>query len=150
MPHNEYRILVTGSRVWRWPRLLESALAETVKHAPGASIVIVHGKCDPCDPQGRKIFWGPAHRHEGELWGADWLAHKYALSQGWRSEAHPADWARYGKPAGMRRNAEMVKLGADRCLGFPVMPDSPGTIGCVNLAVQAGIPVCTYPMREGA
>lgn len=55
-------------------------------------------------------------------------------------EAHPADWKRHGKAAGMIRNREMVALGADLCIAFP-LPQSKGTFGCIREAEKAGIEV---------
>lgn len=58
-------------------------------------------------------------------------------------DPHPADWATHGKPAGMIRNGDMVRFGADEVLAYPD-PDSVGTYGCVDLAVRAGIPTRIY------
>jgi hypothetical protein len=41
-----------------------------------------------------------------------------ARTPGYQIEAHPADWHRYGRAAGHRRNAEMITLGADGCVAF--------------------------------
>ena len=46
----------------------------------------------------------------GSVRGADQLADVIARGLGWTPEAHPADWARYGRAAGYRRNAAMVAL----------------------------------------
>lgn len=130
------RILVTGSRAWTDGGLIARALfgaVESLSDREGR-IVLVHGGAR----------------------GADSIAHQIWLRGFWRQrmipadlaqpEVHPADWVRYGRAAGHRRNAEMVALGADICLAFP-LGDSPGTRGCVALAEKAGIPVVVH---EGA
>ena len=119
-----YRVLVTGSRTWDdkdfiW-NMLDVLLAE-LRH-----VIIVHGACPK---------------------GAD------AIAQGWvrhhlinrrnsqvRAERHPADWQQHGRAAGFRRNAEMVRLGADLCLAF-VRDNSRGATNCADLAERAGIEV---------
>ena len=68
------------------------------------------------------------------------MAARIARELGWEIESHPAEWKTYGKAAGMRRNAEMVALGADLCLAFPT-PASIGTYGCMEMARKAGIKV---------
>jgi hypothetical protein len=59
---------------------------------------------------------------------------------GFTAEPHPADWAQHGKAAGMIRNREMVALGADVVLAFP-LGRSPGTRGCIRTAEEAGLTV---------
>ena len=59
---------------------------------------------------------------------------------GYGTEAHPADWTRYGRGAGYRRNAETIALGADGCVAF-IRGGSPGSTDTVRLARVAGIPV---------
>lgn len=139
------RILVTGSRYWRHPILIERALTQAAP--PNRRIIIVHGQCDPRTPEGRPVPWDKAASWDGELLGADWHAHVAAIRLGWETDPHPANWTLYGKRAGHIRNAEMVKLGADVCLGFP-LDDSSGTKGCLKLAVDANIPVRSYPMKR--
>lgn len=41
--------------------------------------------------------------------GADALGERYAKENGFKIERHAADWKRYGRGAGPRRNAEMAK-----------------------------------------
>lgn len=72
--------------------------------------------------------------------GADKLADDVGREMGLDIERHPADWGKYHRGAGMIRNMEMVKLGADVCLAFPT-EESVGTIRCMDAARKAGIPV---------
>jgi hypothetical protein len=73
--------------------------------------------------------------------GANAIAAAYAArTPGYRTEAHPADWDRYGRGAGYRRNAEMIALGADGCAAF-IRSGSPGSTHAVQLARAASIPV---------
>jgi hypothetical protein len=122
-----YRVLVTGSRTWDDPEAVVFELAGlSLQHAP---IVVIHGKARD---------------------GADRFAHLAAQALAVREEPHPADWAKHNRRAGMIRNAEMVKAGADVCLAF-IMPcrlascdrgDPHGTHGathCADLAEKAGI-----------
>lgn len=75
--------------------------------------------------------------------GADHMADILAPAHGYEIERYPADWKTYGKPAGYRRNADMVNLGADICLAFP-LGASKGTRMCMRLASEAGIPVLNF------
>ena len=44
----------------------------------------------------------------GACRGADLLGERYAREHGWAIEQFPADWNRYGKSAGIRRNQTMI------------------------------------------
>jgi hypothetical protein len=120
-----YRILVTGSR--NWP--------------DGDEYLIYRAILRWLDGQGWTFGSdpNPVVVHGGAR-GVDTISDKWATSHGWVSECHPADWKRWGRSAGHRRNAEMVALGADVCLAFP-LGASPGTRGCMRLAWEAGIRV---------
>ncbi len=122
------RILVTGSRRWRDVETIREAL---VRHYSPTAILVT-GACPT---------------------GADAIAERIWHDLGGELERHPADWHRYGRPAGPRRNHEMVALGASVCLAF-ILDSSPGATGCVALIQAAGIPVelhegCATGCRPG-
>ena len=119
------RILVTGSRNFLDKELAQQAIvwASNVAGIKNpADVTVVHGA-------GR---------------GADTTLAEVAEFLGCEVEAHPARWEELGKKAGPVRNQEMVQLGADVCLAFP-LPGSRGTLHCMQEATKAGIPVinCT-------
>lgn len=127
------RILVTGSRGWANSGLISFELGRAIGELErdGSRVVVVHGAA----PR-----------------GADAIAERACQLHGVETEPHPADWERFGKAAGSRRNAEMVALGPVLCLAF-VLPcsdrkcqrprphDSHGTSDCMRKAEAAGIPV---------
>ncbi|MGN7187025.1 DUF2493 domain-containing protein [Microbacterium enclense] len=122
------RVLVAGSREWpdtfEVDRRLDQALAQA------GEFTLVHGA---------------AAR------GVDAMADAWAARTGIPVERHPAQWGRHDnrcppwhlplatcKRAGMRRNAEMVALGADLCLVF-IRDSSPGSTHTLRTATAAGI-----------
>lgn len=46
----------------------------------------------------------------GHATGADSLGERYAKENDLQCELHPADWDRFGKSAGPKRNAEMAEV----------------------------------------
>jgi len=117
-----YRILVTGSRNWSdWQTLSRGIFGAW------------HDAADPC----------PVTIIQGGASGADLLAAQLARKCGWNVETHPADWARYGRAAGFRRNDELVALGAYVCLVF-IKYGSRGATHTADLAEKAGIRVMRY------
>lgn len=125
------RILITGSRTWTDRDAIRHALETVLDQCAGdcfehiSEVTVVHGAAR----------------------GADRIAGEIATELGCKVEAHPADWDRHGKSAGPIRNSEMVRLGADVCLAFP-MQRSVGTRHCMQLARAAGISVCCYEQTE--
>jgi YspA, cpYpsA-related SLOG family len=116
-----YRVLVTGSRTWCASSIVYEAL-NRIAADTRMPLVVVHGGAR----------------------GADALASTWVKAKpydyGATEEEHKADWKRYGRAAGFRRNAEMVALGADLCLAF-IRDGSRGATHCADLAEKAGIPV---------
>jgi hypothetical protein len=92
------RVIVCGSRNWN----NRAVIADTLNN-----LVLEHDWRFP-DPV---IVHGAAR-------GADRLAADEAGKAGMIVEAHPADWDRYGKRAGIVRNEEMAAAGADLCVAF--------------------------------
>lgn len=111
------RALVTGSREYTDHRQIHDVLRRL---APGS--IVVHG--------GAK--------------GADRLCRDTALGLGLTVEEHLPDWKGLGRSAGFKRNALMVKLGADRCYAFFSNPESKGTQHTVDLAIKAGIKTVSF------
>lgn len=71
--------------------------------------------------------------------GADSLGEKYAQERGYEVAKYPAEWERYGKSAGYRRNAAMAE-NADALVAFWDQK-SPGTRHMINLAKEKGLKV---------
>lgn len=138
MPGTEpYRILVTGSRTWDDHDTVRAALTVAVYQQLPA--VVVHGAC----PSGADAI-------------ASWWVRQMGRNLDLAEEPHRADWDRYGRQAGYRRNAHMVSLGANTCLAFiapcarpgcrkPKPHGSHGATHAADLAEKAGIPVRRWP-----
>lgn len=113
------RVIVTGSRDWTDRGAVRRALAAVADERGWPGMTVVHGACST---------------------GADVFASQWARDVLLREERWPADWERFGRAAGPRRNAAMVAAGADLVLAFP-LGRSYGTRGCMRLAAAAGIEV---------
>ncbi len=130
------RVLITGSRNWRYPATIHRVL-ETVA-ATASGLTVVHGGAQ----------------------GADRMAGDYARDRGWNVDPHPADWptcapdckpghrrrgrrGEYCPTAGHRRNAAMVATRPDIVLAF-WRDHSSGTRNCLDLAKAAGLPIGPY------
>ena len=121
------RLLITGSRYFNDAGLMSAAISDAVSTLRGFGfdrVVLVHGGAR----------------------GADMLAAHIGKSMGLEIEAHPARWDVYGKAAGPVRNKEMVELGADLVLAFPV-GESRGTRGCMRLARERGCAIVNVTGR---
>ena len=75
----------------------------------------------------------------GTASGADSLGERYAEERGYDVIRFPADWEKYGKSAGYRRNAEMAR-NADALIAF-WDGNSRGTRHMIEIAVDAKMPV---------
>jgi len=93
--------------------------------------------CKVCDKALKRlkkveIVSGTAH-------GADVLGEKYAKEKNYSLKQFPANWDKYGKSAGYRRNAEMAEY-ADALIVF-WDGKSKGTKHMIDLAEKAKIEV---------
>jgi hypothetical protein len=122
------RIIVTGSR-----NLKDSAIvSKYLDRVPAwlgveaSDVTVVHGGAN----------------------GADELAACWARAHGAAIEEHRADWDAYGFGAGPKRNAAMVALGADICVGFwDSKRQRSGTLDCLSRADEAMIPTLTIKVK---
>lgn len=70
---------------------------------------------------------------------ADTLGEKYAIEKNYYLDKHPADWDKYGKSAGYRRNKEMVDIASAAICFWD--GKSKGTKHTIDLCKKKGIPV---------
>jgi hypothetical protein len=122
------RVLVTGSRAWTDPDLVRERLRECV--VPGQALTVVHGGAGGVDAT-----------------AANWCAEHIARGWAVAAECHRADWSKHGMRAGIIRNIEMVKAGADLCLAF-IRDESKGASHCARIAQQAGIETRIYRWED--
>jgi hypothetical protein len=112
-------VVVTGSRSWECFDLAVRVLSDLVTRTP-EGFVIHHGDAKGVDA---------SFKHAARFVGVEQVPHR-------------ADWNRWGRGAGPRRNEEMIGLGPDVVLAFhPEIEKHGGTHGCVCLALDVGVPV---------
>lgn len=82
----------------------------------------------------------------GTARGADRLGEQYAEEKGYEIKYFPANWDKYGKSAGYKRNEEMAKY-ADALIAF-WDDKSKGTKHMINLARNHNlkIAICHYKL----
>ncbi len=85
---------------------------------------------------------GPTELAHGCARGADAFANEWAVLRGVPCHPYPADWATYGRAAGMRRNVDMLEgFNPDIVVAFP---GGPGTKGCIREArARRFVVLCT-------
>lgn len=81
------------------------------------------------------------HVIQGGARGADTIGKLWAIANDIPFTEVPADWERWGKSAGYRRNVEMADMKPDMVLAFP---GGIGTQHMVNIAMLNGIAVFEY------
>lgn len=136
------RILITGSRNWDLYESISGRIAEAIK---------AYGKEHP-ELQGKRLISDWVYIVHGNCpKGADALADHFARQvlrlPDENIQKYDADWSQFGRSAGYKRNARMVRSMPDMCLAF-IRDNSPGSTGCRNLAKQAGIPTETFRYED--
>lgn len=125
------RVIVTGSRYYADAELIRSELKSRYIQAgleKSLPLIVVDGGAAGADYHAR--VWAEQMEDLGF-----WV----------RRETHLADWKTHGRAAGPRRNAEMVKSGANEVLAFYQHGAANiGTEGCCKLAKAAGILTTKY------
>ena len=111
--NNQLRLLVTGGRDFTDAAVIKEALMD-IEQRPD---VIIHG----------------------DAAGADRVAGQVAAKLGLEVWKFPANWARYGKSAGPRRNYQMIQEG--RPTHVLAFPGGRGTQNMVEQADAAGLPI---------
>jgi len=111
------RVLVCGSRSFRDASFLSSVLSS---FSDVSSVVV------------------------GDARGADRVVVSVARGLGLPVSVFRADWSRFGRSAGPRRNAAMVAAGVDLVLAFFGSGVSRGTCDCVRKGLAAGVPVRVF------
>ena len=82
----------------------------------------------------------------GKARGADTLGGRYAHERGYEVRYFPADWERYGRSAGYRRNTQMAE-NADALVAF-WDGKSMGTRHMISIAKSHGLEVRVVKFKE--
>jgi len=84
----------------------------------------------------------PGRIYVGDATGVDWCTLCWAREHNIPCDPLEAPWADLGDAAGMLRNEWLVDAAppGTPCLGLPY-GESPGTRGCMRLALRKGLPV---------
>jgi hypothetical protein len=106
------KLIVAGSRTFNDYKLLERSVIEFVNTFNDPDVEIV----------------------SGEAHGADRLGELFALKHTLKCTHFPANWDKYGKSAGYKRNEQMAEY-ADACIVF-WDGASKGTNHMINLATE--------------
>ena len=104
------------------------------------------GFCDYADKVlARKAQEGQIVVLSGHCRGVDLMGEAYAKTKGYTVELHPADWQRYGRSAGPKRNKEMAA--AAHALIAIWDGQSRGTKNMIDEARAAGLLIRVYQYK---
>lgn len=133
-----YKVLICGSRTFMDEQAIRAVIQGLkAQYYPKGTLRIISGAAK----------------------GADKIAAHIARENGLEVVEYPAEWDRFGRSAGPRRNSQMLQQEEpDLVIAFAnVMPVghgillTPGTQDMVVKAIRAGVPVQIHiPRQEGA
>ena len=112
----EFKVIIAGGRDFNNYELLKAKCDYYLSNLDKADVVIVSGAAR----------------------GADKLGEQYAKERGYKIDSHRADWDKYGKSAGYRRNKEMVDIASAAICFWD--GKSKGTKHTIDLCKEKGIP----------
>lgn len=95
----------------------------------------------------QRCGWRISRVISGTARGVDQLGEQWAAEQGIPVSRFPAEWDRFGRSAGYRRNIQMAENA--QCLVALWDGESPGTRHMINIARQRGLAVFVYPLGSG-
>jgi hypothetical protein len=143
-------ILVTGSRKWQNPEIVEGAFQDVILAcAPTEQVILRHGNSGGLDKIADKIGkrLGMKLDPQDPDWTRDCDEHCDHGPRGVRD-----DGSTYCKAAGPHRNQGMVDAlpWPTVCLAFPIggAIRSRGTFDCATRAQRAGLPVWWYELPQ--
>ena len=111
-----FKVVIAGSRGFSNYKLLKETCNNTLREKKKThNIIIISGHAK----------------------GADTLGEKYANDEGFDLEIFPADWKKFGKSAGFRRNEQMAEF-ADGLIAF-WDGESHGTKHMIDIAEEKGL-----------
>jgi hypothetical protein len=116
------RVMMTGDREWRWPRVVREALMTYLV-------------------EGQVLI-------EGEARGADHIARMQATDMGIHVLGFPAPWGQRGRAAGAIRNQVMLAMRPKLVLAFhDDLKASKGTRAACMKAWDLGLPIALFDSR---
>lgn len=119
------RVVIAGSRNFNNYEMFANIVGEFLKPIyEEYEMIIVSGHCS----------------------GTDLMGERYAKENGFEVEIYPAEWKKYGRSAGPKRNKQMVDV-ADFAIAFPSV-NGKGTHSMIKYAKQKGIPIKIYQIYD--
>lgn len=131
------KLLVCGGRDYKNRKQAYRVLDKIHQRYP--ITLLIHGAqktwCNPLEKKQLKV----------DFYGADSIAGEWAKKRGVKQKPVPAEWNKYGKAAGFKRNSEMASMNPDKCLAFP---GGDGTKMMISILEKKGIKVWKVKKRE--
>lgn len=108
------KLLICGDRHWTQ----EAPIRKVLERYEPTAVTVIHGDAP----------------------GADRIAGRIANEMGFSVDPFPAEWEKYGRPAGPIRNRQMLKEGPDLVVAFHSdIESSKGTKDMLEISNKAGV-----------